>query len=1017
MLELRVVKRTGEVVEFDPGRIQQAICKAVEATRAQVPQTAVDSIVDEIHAELRNRFVDFYPNVENIQDIVEKHLVRDGHYEIAKAYILYRAERQKVREAAVERAIEDAKLGKLTVTKRDGRQQLLNIKKLDETLDRVSAGLDGIRRDDILREVVKNIYDQVETQDLDRAMVLAAAAFIEKDPAHSLLAARLLMQRLVKGVVGRSVRADEADRVYRGAFRDNIRELVRRSYLDPRMAEMDLDRLAAALRPERDLDFQYLGLQTLAERYFLRLDGTSVELPQTFWMRVAMGLAIEEDQPEDWAIEFYELMSQRRFVPSTPTLFHAGTNHPQLSSCYLTTVEDDLKHIFKCLGDNSQLSKWSGGIGNDWSNIRATGAGIKSTKVESQGVVPFLKIANDVTNAINRSGKRRGATCAYLETWHYDIEDFLDLRKNTGDERRRTHDMNTANWIPDLFMKRVATDGEWTLFSPDETPDLHHLYGRAFEHRYEHYEQEAREGRIELSKTLKARALWRKMLTMLFETGHPWITFKDACNVRSPQDHAGVIHSSNLCTEITLNTSAEETAVCNLGSINLATHFAGGALDRDALAHSVRMAIRMLDNVIDINFYPTEEARNSNLRHRPIGLGLMGFQDGLFELGVAFESDEALEFADATHEWISYHAILASSELAGERGSYPSFQGSKWQRGLLPIDTLDLLERERGVPIEVSRTQRLDWQAVRQHIADHGMRNSNTMAIAPTATISNISGCFPCIEPIYKNIYVKANISGEFTIVNRYLVDDLKALDLWNDDMLDQLKYYDGRLSQIEGVPAELKARYREAFEIDPIHALRMTAERGKWIDQSQSHNVFMQGTSGKMLAEIYSAAWRFGLKTTYYLRTMAATQIEKSTLDAGKFGYTQKREYQPLAAAGASAAETAPTASAAAGPAPTAPATPASAAAAVSASTASAVPASPRLASAASPVTAAAPPVHNHRGLGLGAPGLATSPSAEPVVDGLTLGAPAANGETRVQTADGANLCRIDDPDCEACQ
>ncbi|MEO1083134.1 MAG: ribonucleoside-diphosphate reductase subunit alpha, partial [Acidobacteriota bacterium] len=848
MLDLRVVKRTGAVVEFDAHRIHGAITKAVAASDYELDERDIEQIVDAVNTEIRGRFNDFYPNVENIQDIVEKHLVRGAHYEIAKAYILYRAERQKAREVAAERAIENAKLGKLTVKKRDGRLQLLNVKKVDDVLRRAATGLgDGIDFDAILREVVKNVYDEVDSADIDRALVLASAAFIERDPGHSYLAARLLRQRLLKEVTGRSIRDDELDSVYRQTFIENIKELIECSHLDRRMGDFDLDRLAAAMKPDRDLQLQYLGLQTLYERYFLRKGGECMELPQAFWMRVAMGLAIEEpDQRDDWAIEFYELMSQRRFVPSTPTLFHAGTTHPQLSSCYLTTIDDDLKHIFKSLGDNSQLSKWSGGIGNDWSNIRATGSPIKSTKVESQGVIPFLKIANDVTNAINRSGKRRGATCAYLETWHYDIEDFLDLRKNTGDERRRTHDMNTANWIPDLFMKRVMTDGDWTLFSPDEVSDLHHLYGSAFEVAYEAYEKRAREGDMNLHKVVKAKSLWRKMLTMLFETGHPWITFKDACNIRSPQDHVGTIHSSNLCTEITLNTSADETAVCNLGSVNLSSHMSDGELDRERLASTVTTAIRMLDNVIDINFYPTEEAKNSNMRHRPIGLGLMGFQDALFEVGLPFESEEALEFADATHEWISYHALQASCMLAQERGSYPTFEGSKWARGLLPIDTLDLLEKERGVPVEVSRTKRLDWDDLRQRIQEHGMRNSNTMAIAPTATIANISGCFPCIEPIYKNIYVKANISGEFTIVNRYLVDELKSLGLWSDDMLDQLKYFDGNVSLIEGVPENVKAKYKEAFEIDPVLALLGEAEfrrvEGRFLDLRRAHGAQVVG-------------------------------------------------------------------------------------------------------------------------------------------------------------------------------
>ena len=953
MQDLRVVKRTGEVVEFDPDRIHAAIAKAVEATQHEVVQTKVEKIVDDVTQEVRSRFVDFFPNVENIQDIVEKHLVTGGFYEVSKAFILYRAKRQEAREEATQRAIESAKLGKLTVKKRDGRVQLLNVKKLDQTLRRAAVGLgDDLQFDQIIREVVKNVYDEVETTNIDRALVLAAAAFIERDPNYSYLAARLLLQRLVKEVVGRSITDEEHDAVYRETFVTQIKVMVERGLLDAELGDFDLDRLAAALRPERDLEFQYLGIQTLYERYFLRKDDRVAELPQTFWMRVAMGLALQEtkDQRTDWAIEFYELMSQRRFVPSTPTLFHSGTDHPQLSSCYLTTIDDDLKHIFKSLGDNSQLSKWSGGIGNDWSNIRATGAAIKSTKVESQGVIPFLKIANDVTNAINRSGKRRGATCAYLETWHYDIEDFLDLRKNTGDERRRTHDMNTANWIPDLFMKRVVADQKWTLFSPDEVPDLHTTYGREFERRYEEYERKAQRGEIALFKVVEARALWRKMLTMLFETGHPWITFKDACNVRSPQDHVGVIHSSNLCTEITLNTSSDETAVCNLGSINLLTHMDGAELDRERLAHTAKTAIRMLDNVIDINFYPTDEARNSNLRHRPIGLGLMGLQDALFLRDLPFESEAALDFADATQEWISYHAILASSELAAERGPYASYEGSKWQRGILPADTVDLLEQERGMPVEVSRTKRLDWDAVRRHIAEHGMRNSNTMAVAPTATISNISGCFPCIEPIYKNIYVKANISGEFTIVNRYLIDDLKELGLWDGDMLDQLKYFDGDISAIDSIPQHLKEKYKEAFDVDPVHCLRMTAVRGKWIDQSQSHNVFMKGKSGKKLQEIYLAAWKMGLKTTYYLRTLAATQIEKSTLDATKFGYTQKREYDQVAAkARGDAAAKTPV------------------------------------------VPAGAPPA---------APG---RPQQEP--------APLHSKQPEPQ------LCRIDDPDCEACQ
>ncbi len=905
MAAMRVVKRTGEIANFDEERIRTAILKAVEARRADLPVHEIDGVLENIVEEIEGRFNDFYPNVENVQDIVEKHLVLKGHYEIAKAYILYRDQRRKVRDQAKRRAIEDARLGKLTVEKRDGRKALFNVKRIEETIRRRAGDrIEDIDTGALVREVVNNVYDKIPTAQIDQALILASASFIEKDPSYSFLAARLLLQKLGKEVVGRSYTDDQADGEYRASFLNAITLGIERDLLDPRLAEFDLSLMAASLKPQRDDNFGYLGVQTLYDRYFLRYEGECLELPQAFWMRVAMGLAVEEDDRNARALDFYDLMSGLNYVPSTPTLFHAGTMRPQLSSCYLTTIDDDLDHIFKSLGQNAQLSKWSGGLGNDWSNIRATGAQINSTKVESQGVVPFLKIANDVTMAINRSGKRRGATCAYLETWHYDIEDFLDLRRNTGDERRRTHDMNTANWIPDLFMKRVIAEAEWTLFSPDEVPDLHDLFGRKFEDRYLEYEAMAATGGIKLYKKVAAVDLWRKMLSMLFETGHPWMTFKDACNVRSPQDHVGVVHSSNLCTEITLNTSAEETAVCNLGSINLSRHVTDGRLDEERLARTVKTAMRMLDNVIDINFYPTEESRNSNLRHRPVGLGLMGLQDALYKTNIAFEDPGALAFVDRTMELISYNAILASSELAGERGAYPSFKGSKWDRGIFPFDTLDLLEAERELPVEVPRTSSLDWTPVRESVKKHGMRNSNTMAIAPTATISNISGCFPCIEPIYKNIYVKANISGEFTVVNHYLVEDLKALDLWDTEMLDQLKYGDGQVARIGRVPDELKVKYKEAFEIDPIWCLKMSAVRGKWIDQSQSHNVFVKGTSGRLLSDIYITAWKLGLKTTYYLRSLAASQIEKSTLDASKYGFTQKREYDAVPRAAAVAAD-----------------------------------------------------------------------------------------------------------------
>ena len=892
-----VIKRTGEVVEFDGGRIRIAISKAIRASAppdqwGTLENGTLSSVVAAVVGEIDTRFTELYPNVENIQDIVEKHLVKNGMYEIAKAYILYRAERQQAREQHKDQVAEQSLLGKLTVRARDGRVVLFDIAKLTRTIHDAAQGAApaaSIAVDEVARETIRNIYDGIASTEIEKALLLASASFIERDPAYSRLAARLFLRRIYKEVIGAPLTADTLDADYRSAFRDGIRRGVNAGTFDRRLLDYDFERLSAALRPERDGQFLYMGVQTLFERYFTRVDGAVIETPQAFWMRVAMGIARPEQDREAQAIRFYELISSLRFVPSTPTLFHAGTNHPQLSSCYLTTVGDDLGSIFKAFSDNAQLSKWSGGLGNDWSNIRATGAAIRSTGVESQGVVPFLKIASDVTLAINRSGKRRGATCAYLETWHLDIEDFLDLRRNTGDERRRTHDMNTANWIPDLFMKRVLAGQEWTLFSPDETPDLHALYGRKFEQRYRHYEEQARAGKLRRHRTLPAVKLWRKMLSMLFETGHPWITFKDPCNIRSPQDHAGVVNSSNLCTEITLNTSESETAVCNLGSVNLENHVSADGVDEELLADTVTVAMRMLDNVIDINFYPTEEAKRSNLRHRPVGLGLMGLQDALFKLDLAYEDPDTMTVVDRMMESISYHAILASSRLAAERGTYESYPGSKWDRGVLPHDTLALLEQERGMALAVEAGGALDWTPVREHVARHGMRNSNTMAIAPTATISNIAGCFPSFEPPYKNIYVKSNISGEFTVINPYLVEDLRAAGHWNQQTADELKFHDGSLQQMHDLSPHLRRKYKVAFEIDPLWYLRLAAVRGKWLDQSQSLNIFMQGTSGRLLSDIYQLAWQLGLKTTYYLRTMAASQVEKATLGSA-YGYTQRR-------------------------------------------------------------------------------------------------------------------------------
>ncbi len=779
------------------------------------------------------------------------------------------------------------------VTTRDGQRQPLSFTKIQQTIALAVAGYERfINVDLIVAETVKNIFDGITEQELADALILATVGCIEQDPSYGYVAARLLFKKLYREAINASLHETDFVVAYPQSFVQGVERGVTLGVFDARLLEFDLSYLARHLDSSRDELFDYMGLRTLYERYFAKYNKVRFELPQSFWMRIAMGLCYNEPNKNERAVQFYNLMSKMDYVPSTPTLLHSGMLRPQLSSCFLTTISDDLVHIFKCLGDNAQLSKWSGGVANDWTPLRATGSMINSIKTDSQGVIPFLKIANDVTAAISRSGSRRGATCVYLETWHFDIEDFLDLRRNTGDERRRTHDINTANWIPDLFMKRVIADEQWSLFSPDETPDLHDLYGKAFEDRYVYYEEQGLAGKLLVFKQVSAMQLWRKMLSRLFETGHPWITFKDSFNVRSPQDHAGVIHSTNLCTEIGLNTSKDETAVCNLGSINLSNHVANGLLDKDKLADTVHTAIRMLDNVIDINFYPTVEAQNANMRHRPVGLGIMGLQDALYKVDISFDAAQAIDFSDEVMEIVAYHAILGSSMLAKERGAYSSYKGSKWSRNIFPQDTLDLLEKERGITINVTRDGKLNWEPVREHVRAYGMRNSNTMAIAPTATISTIVGSFPCIEPIYKNIYVKSNMNGEFTVVNKYLIEDLKALNLWNQDMLDQLKYFDGSVQQIVEIPDSLKHKYKEVFEIDPLWLIEMTARRGKWIDQSQSHNVFMRGVSGKLLNDIYIAAWQKGLKATYYLRTLGASQIEKSTLDAKKFGFTQKRQF-----------------------------------------------------------------------------------------------------------------------------
>jgi len=779
------------------------------------------------------------------------------------------------------------------VSKRNGSSVIFAFEKMFDSLRRACDGYEAfVSPELILQEAIKDIFNGIDTKDISEVLILGATAQIEKDPAYSKVSARLLLQKLYKEVIKKSINNENLKDTYGKSFIKGIKLGVENKIFDEKLLDFNLELLANSLDINKDDDFEYIGLHVLYDRYLMKKDKDRFELPQTFFMRVAMGLALNEKDKNTKAIEFYELLSSLRFVSSTPTLLHSGLTRAQLSSCYLATVNDDLIHIFKSYGDIAQLSKWSGGVAADWTNIRSTGALIETIKVDSQGLIPFLKIANDVTAAINRSGKRRSATVAYLETWHLDLEDFLDLRRNTGDERRRAHDMNFANWIPDLFIKRVMSGGEWTLFSPNEVPDLHSSYGKIFEEKYEAYELKAKMGGIEKFKVMPAKELWRKMITRLFETGYAWMTFKDPSNIRSPQDHAGVVNCSNLCTEITLNTSKEETAVCNLGSVNLGKHIVNGELDEELFKDTVTKAIRMLDNVIDINYYPTKEAEYSNLKHRPIGLGMMGYQDALFNLNLAMDDKSVLEWTDQVTEKFSYYAILESSKLAKELGKYSSYEGSKWSRNLLPLDTVDLLEKERGIKVEVSRDSHMNWDIVRDHIKKYGMRNSNTMAIAPTATISNIAGCYPCIEPLYSNLYVKSNMAGEFTVINNYLVKDLKDLNLWSQDMLDQIKYYDGSIQEIANIPDSIKQKYKTAFELDPMWLIKLTAARSKWIDQSISHNIFMKGASGSKLNDVYLAAWKSGMKTTYYLRSLSISQIEKSTLDAKKFGYTQKRDY-----------------------------------------------------------------------------------------------------------------------------
>lgn len=906
----QIKKRSGDTVPFDANKIYLAITKAHRAVTGKDDASAITEVTKAVLLSLENNFDENIPSVEDVQNIVEKELMAKSLFEVAKDYIIYRYEHAKEREEKKLQTLEKISSEGISVLKRDGSRQLYDPEKLRLTLAHLIKGYEAdIDVEGVIRQVGMEVYEDIKSDEIERSLIMVLRSFIEQDPAYSHVAARALLNRTYKQVIGHdAIDFSNLAEQLKQQLKLSIQNGVAIGKLDPKLLLFDIDKLAEALNIERDNYLTYLSAQTLIDRYFISNPVTKdlYEVPQLFWMRVAMGLSLQEANKEESAIQFYSVMSTLHFVPSTPTLFHSGTAHPQLASCYLTTIEDSLDHIFKSISDNAQLSKWSGGIGNDWSKLRGTGALIKGTGVESQGVIPFLKIANDTTVAINRSGKRRGATCAYMETWHYDIEDFLELRKNTGDERRRTHDMNTANWVPDLFIKRVKEDGMWTLFSPDETPDLHEIYGKAFQKRYEQYEQMADEGKIRLWKRMPAKDLWKKMLTMLFETGHPWITFKDPSNIRSPQDHAGVVHSSNLCTEITLNTSSDETAVCNLGSVNLGRHITSGQLDLPRLQFTITTAMRMLDNVIDLNFYPTKETYNSNMRHRPVGLGIMGFHDALYQLGINFDSEQMVEFADRSMEAVSYYAIWASSQLAKERGAYSSFRGSKWDRGILPADTLDLQEQERGVAVPVPRGGTLDWDVVRQSIKEYGMRNSNCLAIAPTATISNIAGSIPSIEPIYKNIYVKSNQSGDFIVVNSYLVNELKQRGLWNPQMLSLIKYHDGNISEISDLPQDIKDKYKEVFQVDARWLIKAAAYRGKWIDQSQSLNIFYAGKSGKEINDMYMYAWDMGLKTTYYLRTLAVSQVEKSTVSVAEYGNTHIRGQKPDAPADASAPEAA---------------------------------------------------------------------------------------------------------------
>ena len=894
--QLRVIKRNGTVVPYTVDKIAIAMTKAFLAVEGgtAAASSRIHETVNKLTEQITSTFKRRMPSggtihIEEIQDQVELTLMRTGEHKVARDYVLYRAERAKLREEKSPRETLDLEFPKINIVSRKGETQALDGQRVQTVVTEACAGLSDVSAEAILKEAIRNLYDGVSAEDLNTSLVIAARTLVEKEPNYTYATARLLLDKLRSEAlnfleVAEEATSSEMEQYYSQALPAYINKGIALDLLSPELRQFDLQQLGEALIPQRDNQFTYLGLQTLYDRYFIHSNGTRFELPQIFFMRVAMGLALNEENKNQRAIEFYRLLSSFDYMSSTPTLFNSGTLRPQLSSCYLTSVPDDLHGIYGAMQDNAMLSKWAGGLGNDWTPVRSLGAYIKGTNGKSQGVVPFLKVANDTAVAVNQGGKRKGAVCAYLETWHLDIEEFVELRKNTGDDRRRTHDMNTANWVPDLFMKRVFEDKEWTLFSPNDVAELHDSYGSDFEEKYCHYERLADSGEIKLSKKVRAVDLWRKMLGMLFETGHPWITFKDPCNLRSPQQHAGVVHSSNLCTEITLNTKPnEEIAVCNLGSVNLAQHIVNGKLDEEKLKRTVKTAVRMLDNVIDINYYSVPTARTSNMRHRPVGLGLMGFQDALYKMGIPYSSEQAVDFADSSMELISYYAIEASSGLAQERGSYSTFEGSLWSKGTLPIDSIKLLAQSRGEKfLEQDTSIRLDWNSLRQKVKERGMRNSNVMAIAPTATIANITGVSQSIEPTYQNLYVKSNLSGEFTVVNPHLVHDLKARGLWDSVMVNDLKYYEGSVQKIERVPEDLKTQYATAFEVEPRWIVDAASRRQKWIDQAQSLNLYISGANGKKLDITYRMAWLRGLKTTYYLRALAATTTEKSTVETG---------------------------------------------------------------------------------------------------------------------------------------